>query len=89
MRKCERPADACANGSGGVKLVHAVGRYRKLALVVMKADAIFSPGQVLVYERELASVKGMEDMRHQKRLRPIKRNRCSGLLLTTPLLKDG
>ncbi len=28
MRKCERPADVRTNGSGGARLVHAVGRYR-------------------------------------------------------------
>jgi hypothetical protein len=30
MRKCERPADIRTNGSGGARLVHAVGRYRSL-----------------------------------------------------------
>ena len=54
----------------------------------MKADAVFSPGEVLVYKRELAPIKGMEGMRNQERLRPIKRNRCSGRLSTIRMLKD-
>jgi hypothetical protein len=76
MRKCERPADVRTNGSGGARLVHAVGRYRSPP-VITKADAVFSPSEVLVYESELTSVEGVEDMRDQEGLRPIKRYECS------------
>ena len=41
----------------------------------MKADAVFSPGEVPVYKRELTPIKGMEGMRNHERLRPITRNR--------------
>jgi hypothetical protein len=77
MRKCERPADVRTNGSGGAMLVHAVGRYRSSPPVITKADAVFSPSEVLVYEPELASVEGVKDMRNQEGLRPIKRYECS------------
>jgi hypothetical protein len=49
----------------------------KLAPVMTKADAVFSPSEVLVYELELAPVEGMKDMRNQEGLRPIKRYGCS------------
>ena len=49
----------------------------KLAPVITKADAVFSPSEVLVYELELAPVEGMKDMRNQEGLRPIKRYGCS------------
>ncbi len=49
----------------------------KPALVIPKADAVFSPSEVLVYEPELASVEGMKDMRNQEGLRPIKQYGCS------------
>jgi hypothetical protein len=42
-----------------------------------KADAVFSPSEVLVYEPELTSVEGVKDMRNQEGLRPIKRYECS------------
>jgi hypothetical protein len=44
---------------------------------ITKADAVFSPSEVLVYESELTSVEGVEDMRDQEGLRPIKRYECS------------
>ena len=49
----------------------------KLAPVITKADAVFSPSEVLVYEPELTSVEGVKDMRNQEGLRPIKRYECS------------
>jgi hypothetical protein len=49
----------------------------KLAPIITKADAVFSPSQVLVYELELAPIEGMKNMRNQKGLRPIKRYECS------------
>jgi hypothetical protein len=49
----------------------------KLAPVMTKADAVFSPSEVLVYEPELTSVEGVKDMRNQEGLRPIKRYECS------------
>ena len=49
----------------------------KLTLVITIADAVFSPRQVLVYERELAPVQGMKDMRNQEGLRPIMQYGCS------------
>ena len=49
----------------------------KLAPIITKADAVFSPSQVLVYELELAPVERMKDMRNQEGLRPIKRYECS------------
>ena len=77
MRKCERPADVRTNGSGGARLVHAVGRYRSPPPSSRKQTPVFSPGEVLVYESELTSVEGVEDMRDQEGLRPIKRYECS------------
>jgi transposase InsO family protein len=58
-------------------------------LVITKANAVLSPGEVLVYEPELAPIEGMKDMRDQKGLRRIERYRCSRLLLTMPSLGDG
>ena len=49
----------------------------KFAPIITKADAVFSPSQVLVYELELAPVEGMKDMRNQEGLRLIKRYECS------------
>ena len=49
----------------------------KLALVITKANAVFSPSEVLVYELELTSVEGVKDMRNQEGLRLIKRYECS------------
>ena len=49
----------------------------KPAPVITKADAVFSPSEVLVYELELAPVEGVKDMRNQEGLRPIKRYECS------------
>ena len=49
----------------------------KFAPIITKADAVFSPSQVLVYELELAPVERMKDMRNQEGLRPIKRYECS------------
>jgi hypothetical protein len=49
----------------------------KLVPVITKADAVFSPSEVLVYEPELAPVEGVKDMRNQEGLRPIKRYECS------------
>ena len=49
----------------------------KPALVITKADAVFSPSEVLVYEPELAPVEWMKDMRNQEGLRPIKLYECS------------
>jgi hypothetical protein len=49
----------------------------KLVPVITKADAVFSPSEVLVYELELAPVEGVKDMRNQEDLRPIKRYECS------------
>jgi hypothetical protein len=49
----------------------------QLTRVITETDAVFSPGEVLVYERELTRVKGMEDMSDLEGLRSIKRNRCS------------
>jgi hypothetical protein len=34
--------------------------------VITKADAVFSPSEVLVYESELTSVEGVKDMRDRK-----------------------
>jgi hypothetical protein len=45
--------------------------------VITKADAVFSPSEVLVYEPELTSVEGVKDMRNQEGLCPIKRYECS------------
>ena len=53
MRKCERPADVRTNGSGG-----GSRQVSKPAPVITKADAVFSPSEVLVYETELTSVEG-------------------------------
>jgi hypothetical protein len=44
----------------------------KLAPVITKADAVFSPSEVLVYKPELTSVEGVKDMRNQEGLRSIK-----------------
>ena len=49
----------------------------KPALVITKADAVFSPSQVLVYELKLAPVERMKDMRNQEGLCPIQRYECS------------
>ena len=49
----------------------------KPAIVITKADPVFSPSEVLVYELELAPVERMKDMRNQEGLRPIKRYECS------------
>ena len=49
----------------------------KFAPIITKADAVFSPSQVLVYELELAHAERMKDMRNQEGLRPIKRYECS------------
>ena len=49
----------------------------KFAPIITKADAVFSPSQVLVYELELAPVERMKDTRNQEGLRPIKRYECS------------
>ena len=49
----------------------------KLAPVITKADAVFSPSEVLVYEPELTPVEGVKDMRNQEGLCPIKRYACS------------
>ena len=49
----------------------------KLALVITKADAVFSPSEVLVYEPELTSVEGVKDVRNQEGLRLIERYECS------------
>jgi hypothetical protein len=49
----------------------------KPTLVIAIADAVFSPGEVLVYEREFAPVEGMKNMRNQEGLRPIKQYECS------------
>jgi hypothetical protein len=77
MRKCERPADVRTNGSGGARLRPCCRQVSKPAPVITKADAVFSPSEVLVYESELTSVEGVEDMRDQEGLRPIKRYECS------------
>jgi hypothetical protein len=45
--------------------------------VITKANAVFSPSEVLVYELELTSVEGVKDMRNQEGLRLIKRYECS------------
>ena len=49
----------------------------KPALAITIAETVFSPREVLVYERELAPVEGMKDMRNQEGLRSIKRYECS------------
>ena len=49
----------------------------KLAPVITKTDAVFSPSEVLVYEPELTSVEGVKDMPNQEGLRLIKRYDCS------------
>ena len=49
----------------------------KPTLVIAIADAVFSPREVLVYERELAPVQGMKGMRNQEGLCPITQYRCS------------
>jgi hypothetical protein len=49
----------------------------KLTLVITIADAVFSPREVVVYQRELAPVQGMKGMRNQEGLRPIKQYGCS------------
>ena len=49
----------------------------KPTLVIAIADAVFSPREVLVYERELAPVQGMKRMRNQEGLCPITQYRCS------------
>src|SRR6516165_11013935 len=54
----------------------------KPTLVIAIADAVFSPREVLVYERKLAPVQGMKGMRNQEGLCPITQYRCSWLLLT-------
>jgi hypothetical protein len=53
----------------------SVGKY--LSLPVSSRKQTRSSGEVLVYERELTRVKGMEDMSDLEGLRSIKRNRCS------------
>src|SRR5215472_3588815 len=60
-RKCERPADACTNGSGDAKLVQSVGSISACPCHHGNRRGLL-PGEVLVYERELTPVKGMEDM---------------------------
>jgi hypothetical protein len=42
--------------------------------IIAKAEAVFPSGEVLVYETELAPVKGMEAMSNPEGLRLIKRN---------------
>src|SRR5260370_8388787 len=55
----------------------------KLAPVITKADAGFSPSEGLVYEPELTTVEGGKDMRNQEGLLPIKRYQALSLLLPT------
>jgi len=52
----------------------------KLVPVITKADAVFSPNKVLVYELELAPVEGVKDMHNQEGLRPIKRGSAERLI---------
>ena len=46
-------------------------------LVITVTDAVLSPGEILVYERELTPVKGVKHMSNPECLCLIKRNRCS------------